>query len=629
MHRTTHVRHMAFWSVLLGMTLSGGVPAQQPPMPPAAPPMPPAEEALPAPRTSSIVVPINGTVRWQMSTKKPIRRVINEKEAVVRVSEIPNQPDTVAITGLIPDTSRLIFMDVDGKEEIFTVVVQFDVEYLKTLLQRAVPTSSVTPLPAANNYIILTGTVARVEDIDVILNTTRSVVGGADRIINALRVGGVMQVQLDVMVARVNRTEARSFGWNLLGSGPSAIIGSTVGGLTSVPTIGTTPPATFAAGNAGNASTTGNNTTGLLTGGAISAPPGGSNLFLGVVTNSGSFLGFLQALKDEGLAKILTQPKVVTLSGRPAAFVSGGEVPVPEPQGLGTISVRYRPFGTTVNFLPIVLGNGKIYLEVEPEVSRIDSANSITLSGTVIPGFATQRVRAAVEIEAGQTLAIGGLIEHETQAATSKTPILGEIPFIGAAFSVKNYRDVETELLIMVTPHLVDAMDCAQVTKAYPGSETRKPDDFELFLEGILEAPRGPRQVCPDGHYKPAFKNSPNANQIPCAPDKCEQKAAIGGWPLGYNGNHHQMQPSYSVQPAPTATYQFTPAPVTTLPSVNAYSPMAPVAPTVTESRPVVATSGVTGGFQVPAAEATTPPAPTSLPSLPESSGSRGPNVPE
>src|SRR5207244_8705760 len=97
--------------------------------------------------------------------------------------------------------------------------------------------------------------------------------------------------------------------------------------------------------------------------------------------------------------------------------------------------------------------------------------------------------------------------------------ILGDLPFVGAAFSSKSFEEKETELLVLVTPHLIDAMSCDQTAKMLPGQETRSPDDFELFLEGILEAPRGPREVCPGGHYVPAFKNGPTAGVFPCAGD--------------------------------------------------------------------------------------------------------------
>src|SRR4029077_951740 len=104
-----------------------------------------------------------------------------------------------------------------------------------------------------------------------------------------------------------------------------------------------------------------------------------------------------------------------------------------------------------------------------------------------------------------------------TDVSTSKVPVLGDIPFLGVAFSFKNSTETEDELVILVTPHLVDAMACDQAPKILPGQETRTPDDFELFLEGIMEAPRGPRVVCPDYRYVPAYKNGPTAALFPCA----------------------------------------------------------------------------------------------------------------
>jgi pilus assembly protein CpaC len=162
------------------------------------------------------------------------------------------------------------------------------------------------------------------------------------------------------------------------------------------------------------------------------------------------------------------------------------------------------------------LGNGKIHLEVEPEVSDLNPAFGTTINGTTVPGRTTQRVHTTVELEDGQTYVIGGLIQHEVTGLTSKVPIVGEIPYLGAAFSRKSFNEVEFELVILVTPHLVDAMTCNQLPKFLPGQETRSPDDYELFLEGILEAPRGPREPWQDGHFVPAFKNGPTSEIYPC-----------------------------------------------------------------------------------------------------------------
>src|SRR5262249_54260098 len=131
--------------------------------------------------------------------------------------------------------------------------------------------------------------------------------------------------------------------------------------------------------------------------------------------------------------------------------------------------------------------------------------------------FDEQSVRTAVEMEPGQTFAIGGLIQTVQQASSSKVPVIGDLPFIGTIFSQVSHQAEEEELIILVTPHLIDSMACNQAPKRLPGRETGGPDDYELFLESILEAPRGQRQVFEGGRYKAAYKNDPSYRQFPCA----------------------------------------------------------------------------------------------------------------
>jgi pilus assembly protein CpaC len=352
------------------------------------------------------------------------------------------------------------------------------------------------------------------------MRIAQSVALDPTRVINGLRVAGVMQVQLDVVIARVARDEFRQFGFNFVFSGTNSIFGSTPGQISPFNRIGTT--AAVIGGGGGLA--TGQGTPGVvLQGGQIGADPttGPANLFLGIFAPGSSFLSLLQALRTETLAKILAQPSLVTLSGRQAHFVSGGQQAVPTVAGLGgTAGVEFVPFGTQVDFLPIVMGDGKIYLEVEPRISSLDPASGTPIPNTgggIVPGRLEQRVHTAVLLESGQTFAIAGLIQKTTDGTAIKTPVLGDLPFIGAAFSRKSFEEKEEELVILVTPRLVDPMDCYQTPKVLPGQETRSPDDFELFLESILEAPRGAREVFPNGHYVPAYKNGPTAGQFPCA----------------------------------------------------------------------------------------------------------------
>ncbi len=501
---------------LLGVGLAApAAPAQQPEAapPPAAAPGGPAI----AP-SNALVVAINGTKRLSMTPKRPIRQVINEKETVARIQAIQDDPTSVLVVGLQAGSTVVTLTDAQGVQERIEVVVQFDIDVVKAVLRRAFPTASVEPIPAGTNTIVLTGTVQHAEEIEAILRVAQGVLvsgvpagpggtgtAGTTAIVNALTVGGVRQVQLDVTIARVNRSELRNLGVNFTITGTTAFGGSLINNLAT--------PGQAAAGGTGTGTILG--TVPLLN---SLTPAGATNIVFGIVP--AGLTTFIQALHQEQLAKVLAQPKLVAQSGRVATFNDGGQQAVPEVTasgvGGGTVGTRFVEFGTSLTFLPIVLGNGKIYLEVEPVVSNLNQANGFAIGGIIVPGRTEQRVRTAVTMESGQTFAIGGLIQTQIGGITNKTPILGDLPFIGPAFSTISYQENETELVVLVTPYLVDAMDCKQAPCKLPGLETRSPDDFELFLELILEAPRGQREVFPDRKYKAAYLNDATANQFPC-----------------------------------------------------------------------------------------------------------------
>ncbi len=197
------------------------------------------------------------------------------------------------------------------------------------------------------------------------------------------------------------------------------------------------------------------------------------NLVFGVIP--AQFQGLLQALKTEGLAKLIAEPKLVTQSGRPASFLSGGQqATLSAASGINGPGVVYQDIGTEIDFLPIVYGNGKIYLEVAPRVRGVNQGLGITTSSAApTPGFDDQQVRTSVVLESGQTFAIGGLIQTNVQASTNRVPVLGEIPFLAPFFSTQTDQLTEQELVILVTPHLVDPMDCNQLPRRLPGRETR------------------------------------------------------------------------------------------------------------------------------------------------------------
>ncbi len=450
----------------------------------------------------TVIVPVGGAVRLQMKSKKLIKTVFNEKPNIVVVEADAANPAYVILRGQQQGTSRLELTDADNGKETYLVVVQTDIELLRNILKRAVPTANVDVIPFGAG-VILTGNVARLDDVDTIVRVAGTVLGSGQNVVNALNVGGVHQVQLDVTVARVDRTKARQREFTLIVGGTTVSAGSVLGGLTT------------ASGSSGNSTVASG--VGISSGVYSALPTANANLVLGIVP--AQIQALLQALKSEGLAKLIAEPKLVTQSGRPARFLSGGrQATLSQASGINGPGVTYEEIGTELEFLPIVYGNGKIYLEVAPRVRGVNQGLGVTTSFGTVPGFDEQSIRTSIVLESGQTFAIGGLIQTNVQSSVRKVPVLGELPFIGSAFSAISQTEQEQELIILVTPHLVDAMDCNQVPKRLPGRETRAGDDYELYLESMLELPRGQRNVFEGRRYKGAWKNDPTAATFPCGP---------------------------------------------------------------------------------------------------------------
>ena len=380
----------------------------------------------------------------------------------------------------------------DNSLTTIDVLVQPDYELLRKILKQTVPTANVVVTPAAGGAIILSGYVNRAEDADIVLKIASSAVGGStNNIINALQIGGVQHVLIDLVIAQVDRTEARLRGVSLGVNGTTFGISSVLGGLAT-------------------------SNVGLGVGGGSGITPGtAANVVVGIVPANAS--AAIRALRNEGLAKFLSEPKVITQSGRPALLRIGGQQATIGPSsGINGPGVVLEQVGTQLEVLPIVFGNGKIYLEVNPQFRSVNFGRGILLNGSQTPGFNETSIRTSVYMEPGQTYAIGGLLETQVQASTSKVPYFGDIPYFGALFSDVSHNELETELVILVTPRLVDAMDCNQVPRRVPGKETRSPDDYELFLESLIEAPRGQRRPWQNGQFVAAYKNDRTATMYPC-----------------------------------------------------------------------------------------------------------------
>jgi len=498
MHLTKRIRRCLTAGLLtLGAVMVPTAPAQE-----AIGPLPPADVKI-DPRTGALIVPLGGAVQFKPPTMKPIRDIINRNDDVLDARIDPRAPTTLILVGRRPGASRLTLIQGpkdDETQSIFDVVVQADYDLLRNVIKRSIPTSNVEVIPGVGNAIILTGYVTRPEDADIIQRIASDATGGnITNIINSIQVGGVQHVLIDLTIAQVDRTELRERGFAFGVSGPNFAVSSVLAGLGD----GTAAVVPFG-------------------GGALPSmtPTELPNIEFGIVP--ARVTAALRALRSEGLAKFLSEPKIVTQTGRPAFFRSGGQQATIGPAaGINGPGVILQPVGTELEVLPIVYGNGKIYLEVNPRVTSVNNGRGITTAFGFTPGFNEQQTRVSVMMESGQTFAIGGLLETQVQATTQKIPYLGDFPILSWPFSYTSMQEVETELLVLLTPRLVEPLDCAQVPRRVPGNETRVPDDYELFLEQIIEAPRGQRQVWNGKCYNAAWKCDPSADKFPCVGNLC------------------------------------------------------------------------------------------------------------
>jgi pilus assembly protein CpaC len=200
-------------------------------------------------------------------------------------------------------------------------------------------------------------------------------------------------------------------------------------------------------------------------------------------------VGFLEG---NGMARVLAEPTLVALSGQSASFLAGGELPIPVPQGLGTVSIEYKPFGIGLTLTPTVLSNERIVLKVAPEASDLDYTNALTLNGIVVPAITTRRADTTVELGDGESFIIGGLVSRTTTSNASKVPMLGDLPIIGTFFSKNNYQMNEKELVILVTPHLVKPIARGTDLAPYlPGSAEQRDGAVwrSYFLGGLIDTP--------------------------------------------------------------------------------------------------------------------------------------------
>ncbi len=338
---------------------------------------------------------------------------------------------------------------------------------LKETLYRLLPEEKDLKITATQENVMLSGTVSSAANLAQVLAITESYY--PKKIINLLEVAGVHQVMLEVRVAEMSRSLLKRLGFNFSTiSGDGSNFGvSLLNSLTSIGSI----PSRGVFGSTGTSQSI--------------------NAILRFTGDGGStWTAFIDALKEDGLVKVMAEPTLITLSGKTANFLAGGEFPVPVPQpggggGAVAITIEYKSFGVGLNFTPTVLGNKRINMTVAPEVSQLDFSNAVALGGFVVPGLTTRRVSTSIEMADGQSFAIAGLLQESVREVVTKFPLLGDIPILGALFRSTNFQKNETELIIIVTPRLVKPLNLAKQT--LPTDQYIEPDDFEFYLLGLLE----------------------------------------------------------------------------------------------------------------------------------------------
>ena len=430
--------------------------------------------------------------------KKIPRVQVNNPELL---TVTPLSATQVQVSAKEAGVTQVNLWDEDGGIHTVDVYIYGDVRELEYALQTQFPNSSIKVYRYSQS-LVLTGFIDRPDYVDPIRQLAEDY---APKVINNISVGGVQQVLLKIKIYEVARNKLRELGVDIGTIGNHGYFGTSVSGLLN--TIGSP-------GNPDGVPT-------IVQGTKVLTDTGGQTVEFLVTEGADGLVGLLDALDERRAAKILAEPNIVAVSGRPAQFNEGGEIPILVPQGLGNLAIEYKPYGTQVDFLPIVLGNGKIRLEVRPRISELDYANGIVLNDIQIPALTLRQVDTAVEMNAGQTFALAGLIQQRTETLSRGIPFLRDIPYFGVPFRRMEDDVNEIELLILVTPEFVDAMSPEEVPPCGPGMSTVSPSDKDLFLKGIMEVPNncgpcGERSCGPAcrsesgfGSQPPSFVNGP------------------------------------------------------------------------------------------------------------------------
>lgn len=449
----------------------------------------------------SRLVEIGGKLRTAMLTvtlgkSQDVRTTRSFVDVMVGDPEIadvnPLTDHSLSILAKKIGTTRVsVYADDKKLVGIFDVEVNYDLTRLINELQRRFPGSSLRA-SSVNGRIMLSGEIGDAANLEKAVSIARQF---GPEVINAVSVMQPQQVMLEVRFIELDRTAGRELGvqWNRFGGNSITNIGNRVsaGQLPISPSGGSSTFSNPGTSNGGiNTNPSSALSSAALAAGVLSGAPPFGFLISRIVAGGVSTDVLINALEQKGVARSLAEPNLVALSGDTASFLAGGEYPIPIAGSLGTVNVTYKKYGVGLAFTPTVLSRGLINMKIEPEVSQLDTTHMVSVgNGINVPSLIVRRASTTVELRDGQSFMIGGLLQTSNQNQIEQLPWLGSVPVLGTLFSSKSYQQNQTDLAIIVTPHLVRPARPGDDLRS-PLDDTVPPNDADFFLLGKTEVPR-------------------------------------------------------------------------------------------------------------------------------------------
>lgn len=407
--------------------------------------------------SSALNVPMNRAV--VVESEVPFAELSIANPGIADISSLSDR--TIYVLGKEPGRTTLTLLGADGRL-ITNVDVQVtpDIAEFKERLTQILPGESIE-VRTANDGIVLSGTVSSAARLDRALELAQRY--APERVSNLMSVGGTQQVMLKVRFAEMQRSVSKALSSSVAVNGTGLQNNRVLRGGTN-----------RAVGDGGVTS---------ALGGALPTANAANGAFLFGFNAGGVEVGILlEALEQRGVVRSLAEPNLTALSGQEATFLAGGEYPVPVASEAGAITVEYKPFGVELNFIPRVVDGDIINLELLAAVSAIDPSNSFSANGFRIDAFSRRETSTTVEMRDGESFAIAGLLSDDFSNLNGQVPWIGDVPILGALFRSAEYARRQTELVIIVTPHLVSPTRGTAL--ALPTDRIRPPNEGEFFLLG-------------------------------------------------------------------------------------------------------------------------------------------------